>query len=153
MSELFEDDPFEDLHTYLHTGRETGEPARMKDHPTTDENESTKAASAPMNVLVPPATGDLSDGDTMAVGGPDWDEAAANSTAGTTTDAVKRMEDGRGLGDVAGEKEDDEKASISASGATNATWDWNTDPDNPYNWKKGKKWAQVGMASSFAILA
>lgn len=129
-----------------------GELARMKDN-TKDDNESTKAVSAPINVLVPPATGDLSDGDTMAVGGSDWDETAANNITSTTANAVKRMEDGRGLQHVAGEKEEDEKASLSASGATNATWDWNTDPDNPYNWKKGKKWAQVGMASSFAILA
>lgn len=123
-----------------------GEPAKMKNH-TKDGDEPTRAVGATMDVLVPPATGDL------AVGGSGRDEAAANSTADTTADAVKRMEDGRGPGNVAGEKEEDEKVSISAPGASDATWDWNTDPDNPYNWTKGKKWAQVGMASSFAILA
>lgn len=32
-------------------------------------------------------------------------------------------------------------------------WDWDTDPENPYNWSTKKKWGQVGMASSFAIIA
>lgn len=32
-------------------------------------------------------------------------------------------------------------------------WDWDSDPDNPYNWSLGKRWAQVGMAASFAILS
>lgn len=42
----------------------------------------------------------------------------------------------------------DEKLTSTAS-----TWDWDTDPENPYNWSTKKKWAQVGMASSFAIVA
>lgn len=32
-------------------------------------------------------------------------------------------------------------------------WDWDADPDNPYNWSKKKRWAQVGMAASFAFVA
>ena len=34
-----------------------------------------------------------------------------------------------------------------------SNWDWNTDPDNPYNWPTGKKWNQVAMISSFGFLA
>lgn len=32
-------------------------------------------------------------------------------------------------------------------------WDWDSDPDNPYNWSLGKSWAQVAMAASFAGLS
>lgn len=34
-----------------------------------------------------------------------------------------------------------------------SSWDWEHDPENPYNWKTGKKWAQVGMICSYAMLA
>lgn len=34
-----------------------------------------------------------------------------------------------------------------------STWDWNTDPHNPYNWPSGKKAMQVGIISSIALLA
>jgi hypothetical protein len=37
--------------------------------------------------------------------------------------------------------------------AQDVSWDWNTDPDNPYNWPAGKKWWQVAMISSFGFLA
>ncbi len=33
------------------------------------------------------------------------------------------------------------------------SWDWSTDPHNPYQWPESRKWAQVGMVSSQAFLA
>lgn len=66
--------------------------------------------------------------------------------AGTDSNGeVEKMEDG----DIRENKSADEEAHPSNT----ATWDWDTDPENPYNWSGKKKWAQVGMASSFAIIA
>lgn len=32
-------------------------------------------------------------------------------------------------------------------------WDWDTDPENPFNWSASKRWAQVAMCTSFSIVA
>jgi len=35
---------------------------------------------------------------------------------------------------------------------TKPAWDWATDPNNPYNWPTGRKWAQVSMLCSVGFL-
>lgn len=85
----------------------------------------------------PALAADLPDGSRVAAASSDWDDTTAAVDAAA---AVNRTEKG-------GTGPDD-----SDTKATNAL-DWDADPDNPYNWTKRKRWAQVGMAASFAIVA
>lgn len=81
-----------------------------------------------------PALAELSDGNTVAAAS-DWDDTTAADAI-----AVSDMEKG-GTGAGDGDKK-----------ATDM-WDWDADPENPYNWTKRKRWAQIGMGASFAIVA
>lgn len=66
----------------------------------------------------------------------------------TTTDgtgATEKLEDGENVSNTSTDE--------TTQPSNPTTWDWDTDPENPYNWSAKKKWAQVGMASSFAIIA
>lgn len=94
--------------------------------------------------------------DSMEKGGISADEETprqlsdASTTMATGSDddgAVERMMDKEILSG------DEESPQQSSDEGTSTTWDWDSDPDNPYNWSTGKKWAQVWMCASFGILA
>lgn len=105
------------------------EPTKMKDHLADDV-----FINASSDRLATQA--DLLDGETLTM--------AAALDSDEATEAVDRMENGVRGSQRAGEK--------TQTSGTNA-WDWNTDPENPYNWKTSWKWAQVAMCASFAIVA
>lgn len=66
-----------------------------------------------------------------------------NTVSGSATDndvAVERMENG-GINVK-------EEALASDSEAS----EWESDPENPYNWPAAKKWHQVAMCASFGFL-
>lgn len=66
-----------------------------------------------------------------------------NTVSGSATDndaSVERMENG-GI-------DPKEKALTSDSEAS----EWESDPENPYNWSAAKKWHQVAMCASFGFL-
>lgn len=69
-------------------------------------------------------------------------DATVIAAAADNDRAVTSMQNG--IDTVAGEKTHANNVS---------TLSWDTDPENPLNWSTSKKWAQVGMASSFAIIA
>ncbi|KAF3764832.1 MFS general substrate transporter [Cryphonectria parasitica EP155] len=48
---------------------------------------------------------------------------------------------------------DEKTQAFDVNNNNNRAWDWDKDPENPYNWPGRKKWAQVAMISSFAIIA
>lgn len=70
------------------------------------------------------------------------------SDGNTLTDAVDRMEQG-----ARGSKSTSTRAGEKTQTSETSAWDWDTDPENPYNWKTGKKWAQVVMCASFGLIA
>lgn len=71
---------------------------------------------------------------------------------GDMTDRDETTINGLSEGEGVPEKDIDEEAQPKRQ-ATDVAWDWDKDPDNPYNWPTGRKWWQVAMISSFAFLA
>jgi hypothetical protein len=57
------------------------------------------------------------------------------------------------LGDKSRLSESDGAAEMSGKERSAAdVWDWQTDPNNPHNWKTSRKWAQVAMMAPTAFL-
>jgi hypothetical protein len=58
--------------------------------------------------------------------------------------------------DLAEKAQDDTKGSDSDEAPKEpdaSPWDWNKDPENPYNWPAGRKATQIAITASIAFLA
>jgi hypothetical protein len=65
-------------------------------------------------------------------------------------DIEKEQQDGMVSGQGSSSDTDD---GAKQSGEQDAPWDWETDPNNPYNWTSGRKAVQVTIIASIAFLA
>jgi hypothetical protein len=66
------------------------------------------------------------------------------------SDIEKTQDNGRVLGQGGNSDTDD---STKQSGEQEASWNWDTDPHNPYNWSSGRRALQVTAIASIAFLA
>lgn len=80
---------------------------------------------------------------------------AALTEAAAGQQAPAEKSDNSTLAAQAGSSDAEDRCELERQEAEgdDASWDWNTDPHNPYNWAASKKATQVGIISSIAFLA